>query len=235
MRSIRSRVEFDAGEDIITLGTTSSWNGRYKRGIIFAHGSGGTAWQTLTDAAHRYSIYELAQFGMVQTADWAFQSWGNMAAVNSIDAGVQRLRSFGVTGPVALVGISMGGANILNYARRHPENVACVAGVLALTDVGKVYDDNPGQVQTEIDAAYSGFDALDRAEHSPLYFAHELDMPIKLWTAPDDTVVVPSQHSDFVSARPETEQEILPAGGGHSAYNVYVAADSVANWVRNNS
>lgn len=223
-------------ENYVFLGAMPTWNGTQKNGVIFCHGSGGTAFQTLDEANHRKSMYGLGQFSTVQSADWGLQAWGNDTAISLIDAGIDEFKNnWGVEGKVGLVGVSMGGCNVLNYAVRNPDKVACVAGILALTDLGKIYDDNVSGVAGEINTAYGGsFDASDRAMHSPISFVNEIpeDMPIKLWTAPDDTIVVPSTHTAFIAARPQTEQKVLGSGYGHSAWNVGIAADEVTEWVR---
>lgn len=215
-RPLRRDWTMVGSENVVTIGAIESWNGEETRGTIYCHGSGQTAFAAYTANDARSLVSNLAYASTVQSADWGLQSWGNDTAVTEIGNGIDRLRNdWGVTGKIALVGASMGGCNALNYAVRFPEDVACVAAVIALTDLGALYDTHPEYV-AEIDTAYGGtFDSADRAAHSPIAFANTLDaaMPISLWTSTNDPLVLPAWHTAFVAARPQTEQFDIGAHG----------------------
>lgn len=233
-RTVRSRIDLVGSEVVVTTATATGWAGAEPRGIIFCHGSGDDAAATQTRSDMRGLIRELAQFGTVQSADWGLQAWGNDACVAAVDDGVDRLvADWGVTEPVALVGVSMGALSVLNYAVRYPARVACVAAVIGLTDLGALYDTQPSYV-AGINTAYGGsFDAGDRADHSPIAFVDDLpdDMPISLWTSSNDTLVLPAWHAAFRAARPQTSRFDLGAHG-----HGWGAGDdaTIAEWVRRN-
>lgn len=230
-RTLRVLCETADGETVITTATTTGFAGREPRGVIFCHGSGDNALSTLTRTDMRGMIRDLARNGVTQSADWALQAFGNDACGTAIYNGIQRLRTtWGVMGPVALVGVSMGGCSVLNYAVRQPDDVACVAAVIGLTDLGALYDTHP-EYQAEIDAAYGGsFDEADRASHSPIEEVDSFpaDMPISLWTSTNDPLVLPAWHAAFKAARPQTEQFLM---GDHGHGFAPENSVDVAAWV----
>jgi len=176
-------------------------------------------------------MYELSQFATVRAQDFGGMTWGNDAGTDKVHTAIAQMRStWGVTGKVALVGISMGGCVVLNYTKRFPDDVACVAAAIGLTDLGTLYDSETGY-DASIDAAYGGsFDTDDRNNHSPQLFINSIppSLPISLWTSTNDPIVYPAWHAAFKAARPQTDQ-FLMGDLGHGFTNTQSAL--LAQWI----
>lgn len=193
------------GEQHIVLGGLATWQGAQPKGVIWCHGSGEDA---STSYLNGYRLVtELAKRSTVHVGDLGFQTWGNDTVVTRIDEAIDHLEAtYGVTTPVVLVGISMGGCSALNYALRNPDKVAGVAAVIPLVDLDNSRNNAALSYRwPEIDAIY-GTPPADYSEHSPVEFAAQLDpeMPIHVWSSSDDTLAPQSTHEAFVAARPQT-------------------------------
>lgn len=93
--------------------------------------------------------------------------------------------------PVVLIGVSMGGLNVLNYAKANPEDVAAIVLIIPVLDPEFVRANNVGGAAAAIDAAYGGsyVDATERADHSPAYWGPSRPAdwpPTQVWFASDD-------------------------------------------------
>ncbi len=201
------------GEADIIWGTTLTDLRTQPRGIVFAHGSGDLA-DSASHAGREFFDW-LARRATVHVGDLGGQTWGSDAVVDRIDAAVNLLvNSYGASEPVALVGVSMGGCSVLNYALRHPERVACVALLIPLTNLSNARA-NPWLTGRwpEMDALYPNGATGDWDGHNPIEFADELpeDLPIKIWYSSDDGLVPPATVEAFVTARPQTESRLVGA------------------------
>lgn len=173
------------------------------KGIVFAHGSGQLAGDALATCMNL--VRETHRFAVCSIGDLGGQTWGGDLVVTRIGQAITMLQSRGVIGPIALVGGSMGGCSVLNYAYQHPEDVACVAAVMPLVDMDNAYA-NPWLVsrRSEMEAIYG--DPPDFTGHNPVEFASSMDsdLPIHIWSASDDLLTPPETHAEFVANRPQT-------------------------------
>lgn len=230
MLAIRTSV----GQD--RYGPAGEWDAIFqtmntgKPPLIWCHGNHGTAVTDFDNYGTELRL--LAQRYTVIAADLGFNAFGNDIGVTRVgQAAAYLAASWASSGPVVLVGASMGAAVALNYARVHPENVAAVACIIPAVDLD-VPDVHPAA--DEIDLAYPpAYDPGNptMAAHSPVLFASALpaDMPIHLWTSSDDTTVLPATADAFVAARPQTGRTVFGAYG-HGGINV--AVPLVVDWLR---
>lgn len=239
-RAVRNKMTVDSkGGIFITVATVQGWAGQQPKGLVFCHGSGGSAGRSVDDPSINYLVNKLAQTTVLQTGDWALQAWGNQDAIDAVDEGVDDLlNNWGVQLPVAVVGASMGGTTALNYAFYHPTKVSCVVGLIGLTDLGAFYDRwslIDSSVSAQIDTAYGGsFDEADRQAYSPVEFADRFpeDMPIGLWTSSNDPIVLPAYHASFIAKRPQTYQNVF---GAYGHGGIAQSAETLVPWVLANS
>lgn len=239
MKAIRSRVftGHPDGETQIVLGTRDSWAGSVSTAVLDLHGSGSSAFAQHDVFQTRALMNGIAAFTTVLTADFGLQTWGNDTfALRAESARAHLEADWGLTEKLVLVAASMGFLNACNYARTHPERVAAIAGVVPgcdLTDLWANRGAGPGP--GGIDEAFGGaYDPeVDGPVYNPVEFAASLDpdIPIHLWTAPDDLITVPSTADAFVAARPQTGRTILPTGG-HSMASIANATPAVIAWVQ---
>lgn len=202
------------------------------RGILFVHGSGGTALQVAGDP-YQKALIDGVSLGLnratIVSADWGFETYGNDLAMSRLDDGYTYLRSRGADVRIGLIGGSMGSCNILNWAYRNPGKVAFVAATIPLVDLADIYA-RYAPAKTGMDAAYGGTynDATMGAMHSPIKFATKMnpDLPITLYTASDDAICVPATATAFIAARPQTKRVNVGALG-HTPLAMYTALSAV--------
>lgn len=107
------------------------------------------------------------------------------------------------TDKVLVIGESMGGCDVLNWVQRNLGVVAAVALMVPLVDLADVHDNNRGGLASEIETAYGGGAGYAAAvdAHNPLEFATDLaGIPIKIWNASNDTLIVPATVAAFAAA-----------------------------------
>lgn len=219
-------AEFDG-----VYGEPASFCNAQPNGIIYCHGSGGTAATVYADTnVQRPLINQIAADATVSAADLGGQTFGNNTAITRIGQAVTYLRStWGQSGPVVLVAGSMGVLGAMSYTLANPTEVAAIAGVIPGLDLADLMLRGAA---ADINAAYPpGYnDGTDGPTHSPVQFAGSLPagLPIKLWTSSNDTICVPATADAFVAARPQTERENLGALGHTDAAIVAATASMVA-------
>lgn len=207
-----AKNRYALGEVDILLGTLKSDQGKQPRGIVFCHGSGDTA----ESAAHsfRFQFNMLAKRALVHIGDLAFQHWAADPGINRVRQAISELHRRGVTGKVALLGMSMGAGLALNYANRYPEDVECLALTIPLTDLNDARA-NPylSTRWPEMDALYPNGKTGDWQGHNPIEFAATMDaaLPIKIWHSTDDPLARPAPTAAFLAARPQTESQSMGA------------------------
>lgn len=203
-----------APNEVDILVTTAAVDiGGQPRGIVYCHGSGSSAEESAVEI--RWLSDTLGRRSVLHMGDLGFQTWANDTAVDRIGQAIDSLRLIGVSGKVALVGASMGSGSALNYAYRYPEQVACVAACIPMTDIEFIRN-NPNVAApwvAEIDAIYGTPPDADYSGHSPILFADEIDpdLPIKIWYSDNDVLATPAKVMEFVAARPQTEVQSMGA------------------------
>lgn len=235
IRTVSGKDQYVAGERHIIFGTERSFVGDQPEGVVFSHGSGDNTLICYQEDIQYDLFAGLARHATVMVADLAFQNWANNTGILRVSQAIDYEEFwYGITVPVTLVGISMGTATALATALAHPTKVKAVAGIIPLTDIADVMTRGAA---AEVDAAYGGAynDVTDGPTHSPVHFAGALnaDMPIHLWTAPNDLIVPPATADAFVAARPQTGRTVLPVlPVGHSDASVAAAVPDVIAWVQ---
>lgn len=201
-------------------------------GLIYCHGSGDTAQTILGKVGQKALIDALAQKYAVIACDLGYQAFGNDTHVARIGEAITYLEAtWKTTSRVVLVGGSMGALGALGYARLYPQKVRAVAGIIPGLDLADLMLRGAA---ADINAAYGGAynDATDGPTHSPVQYAASLDpnLPIRLWTASNDTIAVPATATAFVAARPQTGRVDVGALG-HSEAAVTASQTSVLDWL----
>lgn len=180
-----------------------------RRGVIVTHGHG---------ADHTSPVFgpygvppgvpaALADAGMpVLSIDaGGTQPWGNDTSIARVADGWSYIKSqFGAKSDQVLIyGASMGALIALNWAKANPGLVAAMALHLPVTDLADIHDNNRIGYAVEIETAFGGAAgyAAAIAAHNPIANASAFsDIPIKMWYASNDTVVMPATVDAFASA-----------------------------------
>lgn len=217
-------------EQDFIVGDKKTWGKTQTNGIVVCHGSGSLAADTYYSL--RYYLKSFSRNASIHIGDLAGQTWGSDIVVTRIGQAMTQLRAEGVTGKIALVGVSMGGCSAFNYAVRYPEEVACVTAIIPLVSLADARS-NPWLTGRwpEIDALYGEPPNADYSDHSPIEFVDDLDpdLPIRIWSSTDDGLARPATHSAFVAARPQTEFTSIGAQG-HSIENTDSRISQVSAW-----
>ncbi len=236
------------------------------RGIVCLHGAGnrgqtgnkGTAPGILTPAdepgigrlmfdACRYAIgqrypHDPGAYTAICPEMGGDNTWGNDTAMSQLDALVDAFTGttnpvvMGATGNVALMGVSMGACNAVNYALRHRGKVAGLILVNPVLDLAYHYHGGvegssifDGYFPNEINTAYAlphgppdannatTLNAAVKTQRDPLTRAAELaGLPIHVFYDSDDTVVNTSSAVPAFSAAVGASCVVhSPGTGGH--------------------
>lgn len=231
----RYRGDGDTGEADFILGTYDTWTGARTQGVLWCHGDRGTA---AASSVAMFNFWQgLAKDYTLMTADLSgVSTFGNDPSMAAMDDAADYLEAeWNAEPPHILVGASMGVVSALNWAKRNPSRVKAIAGAIPATDIEYLHAHAPAPVPADIDVAYppTGWDENTYGnDHNPIRFVNDLDpdLPIKLWYAPDDLFIPTSMPLAFQEARPQTELELLPAGG-HSDASILNSLTPMRQWL----
>lgn len=221
---MRSQYATVAGEPFVFMGKPQSWYDG-SRICLFSVGYSGTAVSALSGETGKL-MRKIAEVMPVASLNaGGLGTMGNDTAVNSIEAAAQALRTlYGPrTPPFVLVGISMGFADMMNWARTHQGQVSGAIGGVGLTDLQAVYDANPDlgggvMAQTEVNAAYGGaFTPAIAAVRSPKNFAANMSFPITYLYSTDDPLISPASSAVFGALSNVEDYSLGPVQHGTTA------------------
>lgn len=132
------------------------------------------------------------------------QSWGNDRMLRTLDDTYNWLQGqTGVKkGKVVLMGGSMGGLNVLNWAYRNPEKVACISMHIPVLNLDEIHRGNLGGLRPFIDSAYNGGynSATMGAARDPMMLARAgefKNFPILMHYGTTDAICLPGSATQF--------------------------------------
>lgn len=207
--------------------------------VVFSTGYTGSATLTNTYAnyGHHKFMRTLVQFGLaVMSIDaGGIDTFGNDTAIAAVGNAVSWIRTAGSepyrrlarSGPVVLVGTSMGFMDLLAWARVNQVDVAAAIGLFGAVDLTAGYNRADVTMKADIDAAYGGtyVPATHEATHSPMAYAASLGFPILYFHSPTDTLVPSAEAAAFVDAVPNGIFVGDVGMDGHSTETIAAAAD----------
>lgn len=166
-------------------------------GIVYCHGAAGDA-LSVSDPIQRAGewalLHGLAEHYPIVAADLGGPfTFGNATALARIEDARRYLQdTWGARpGPVAVVGVSMGGVGALNYAAAHRDHVSAAVGVVPVTDLNELYQGHSGIYTPYIAAAWglAVGQALPLLANPVNHVLELLGLPYQAWYASDDDVV----------------------------------------------
>lgn len=195
-----------------------------RRGIVFCHGAGVTELYAIDQSSPNMAalLRAIVDAGYPVLASLcAGNNWGNDGGIAKVSAARTYLQgTLGAkSGKVILIGNSMGGCLSYAWARANLTSVACIVGILPVSDLNDIVTNNRGGLGAEASGAYSGgySEATYGATHNPVNFAAQLSgLPIQAWSASDDTIVVPSTVTAFAAGVGSSVETHNTLTGGHS-------------------
>lgn len=187
-----------------------------KPGVIVAPGRGAGAGQPVAVPYFGHVTEALASAGYpvlsVQGGAGLFE-WGSAEAVASVEAGRVYLESLGApTDGVFLLGISMGNAGLLNWARANPSLVKAQVATIPVVDLQQHSATNtPTDAAAQIATAHGG--SLAPA-NDPADNPDDVTWPVRFYTASNDPSCPPAWTASFAAAiGPNAEVRDLGAVG----------------------
>lgn len=180
-------------------------------GVIVTHGRGVGFSQMVTPGYAERIAIALADAGIpVLCIDaGGTVTWGNDASLTAVGNAITRLQSAAVGAGLSgthLMGYSMGGLVVLNYARAHSAQIKTISLIAPVVDL--VYShDTQGAYSAEQQTAF-GLGAGSFAgvgiitSHDPMQNtgAHASGPPVRMWRASDDTVATTARQDAFMTA-----------------------------------
>lgn len=204
-----------------------------RRGVIYCHNLGAGALTPLDPTVApgtNQLLRAIADAGFpVLTHDFGYGAFGNPAAVELVEAARQVLQfspaqggGGAKAGPVILLGVSMGGALAVNYAKTYRANVRALLGVVPLSDLDDARNNNRPNGWTgaapnapinvnAINTAYglpmgstgdyplhgSSLVPLPAGANPAIDYAGAVGIPAKAWYADSDATVPPATVIDL--------------------------------------
>jgi len=208
-----------------------------KMGVLFMHGATANELQpvlswpfaigniTRTLAQAGYSVLSIYGGG---------DTWGNAACMSLMSDGVEYLKSHlgAKAGKVALIGGSMGGLAVANWARANPSQVAAIVGLTPVSDVTDIHTNNRALLASSINGAYSGgwSEAVYGATRNPHTYAGTdlVGLAYKAWYGASDTTVIPSTVTDVATAIGGTASAVSVTGNHTTALSNIPPEDVLA-------
>jgi predicted esterase len=222
----------------------AGWDRAYKtggRGIIWAHSAGSsTSQEPWLPANNSLPLMQaLGSLGCpIMAGDFAGNStWGNDNAQARItDAWTWLKSQYGAkTDKVILAGVSMGGINVLNWARANPTLVQAILLFYPVVNLQAQHDGTGGALAINMTSAYGDSTTLfaaaapshDPAQHASSY----MGVPIYMGHSDVDTIVGSANQSAFATAVGGSAlTERVYTGAGHADMTKPDVAE-VQSWI----
>lgn len=160
--------------------------------------------------------------------------WGNATAQARMDDAKTYLQgTLGAkSGSVVLIGGSMGGLAVQNWAKAHAASTACIVGITPVSDVNDIKTNNRGGLAASINTAYGGsyVEATYGATYNPHTYAATglAGIPYKAWYGTSDAIVISTTVTDTVTAAGASASAVAVAGDHGSAPGNIPPADVVS-------
>lgn len=228
VRGLVAKDTYRAGERYMLLAETDEWlvPGTLPA-MIYSTGYTGSPWFVNRSDVMDYSISKrfTETHSFLSIDSGGVDTMGNDVAIAAIDQAVAWSEAQGRTGPFLIGGTSMGFADMSNWVRTHQEKVAGIIGFCPAVNLTGVWQTDRGGFASVVNAAYGGL--YDPAVHGPLHdptlFAHELEIPIIIFTSSNDTLTTVADHNAFAANAPDCTVVNMGAVGDHNKAAVSVA------------
>ncbi len=214
-----------------------------QRGIILVPGGGGTEISWQIGSATQPNIISALMARLCDghgrrfisiASDW---TWGNSVVVDRIGDAIELANAWhSFADKVHLIGVSMGGCCVLNYALRHPEKVASVSMVIPVVDQQDIYDNGRVTPYSLPEPSTAFDDERPPNSWTPARNAAGLRrIPGAAWYSDNDSVCVKEtieplcEHADFAANNLGDQVGWIP---GHAADDLPL--DDVAAFIAEN-
>ena len=205
-----------------------------RKGVIAMHGhlaGPDNFYDATTTVEYEKRFNAIAGAGIPIAADNTGADCGNSATRTRIT----NLRTFAQTattglgfasGKVHLLGVSMGGTAVLNWAKNNLSLVQSIGLILPAVDIQDINTNNRGGLASAINTAYAG--APPDADTPAKNAASFVGIPMKIWYASDDPICLPGLTLTFASTAGATTVNL--GAVGHAGETSAVDPGALANF-----
>lgn len=182
---------------------------------LYCHSAGQDATEPLRPVLPPYTpnstttdrlIRAVAEAGyLVVAADLGLKLWGDDTQLSRVTEAVAYARSVGGrSGPLQILGFSMGGMCAFAWTRANPSEVASICAFVPAVDLNDFVVNNRAGQAASVNSAFGGAynDAVHGPTHSPVQFASQIPCPVDLWHSPDDNTCVDSTELAMIAGLP---------------------------------
>lgn len=212
-------------------------------GILYLHGNTGDSSEPLRPELYAlFNALTDAGYTILSSLWTGTSNWANESTILKINDGKTYLQNTlgAKAGKVIVIGSSAGAAAAMVWASRYPNAVACVVGMLPVSDLSDIVTNNRGGAAPSVNSAYPGAwnDTVYGPTHNPLVIAQNGGLnrvKMRLFNGDSDTTVIPSTVQALASAA-EANTVLTSVPGGH-AWATYAAINpaDVLSFIKANS
>lgn len=232
----RSLVAPSSGENWLSI-VPSTWAGDgTKMGVLYMHGAQSNEVQPLASWPFTLGsiILAVVKAGYPVLCPFAGgDTWGNATAQTRMDEARTYLQgTMGAkAGAIGLIGGSMGGLAVQNWAKNNLSSVACAVGLTPVSNVSDIHTNNRSGLAGSINTAYSTWsEATYGASFNPATYASTglAGLKYKAWYGASDSIVINTTVTAVVSAIGGTASAVSVTGDHTTALGNIPPADVVA-------
>lgn len=236
---IASAVGHGMNADPVVVKPTGFAGDGTKMGVIYCHGATGVAGQVVDGvsfASLKAIMLAVAVAGYPIVSVYTGDSWGNDYGMAQITAAKTFLQGAvgAKAGKIALIGGSMGGANVLNWAKRNLSSVACAVGFVPVSDISDIHTNNRGILTDNVNSAYGTWsEGTYGAARNPKTFAAAGDLSGLRWLAfggTTDVIVLKATVSDVCTSIGGTAT-YTEVSGDHNSALASISASTVTDFL----
>lgn len=224
----RSRIGYSSGHpgDYGMLLTPKGWRGDGTvYGGIALHGATGLPMVYTDPSSSGPSSIQIAHYEVLACGRPLFcpyvqgDQFGNATATAVIDDAIAVLATIGCkAGKAFLFGESMGAGEAFSYALQHPTKVTSITGIVPMSNLLTIWQNNRAGVTASINAAAGG--TYVPATHGPtmdpnVFGASLAGIPIDLWYSSNDTIVLPAEVQALAALIGPSARLNAPLTGAH--------------------
>lgn len=212
-------------------------------GILYLHGNTGDSTEPLRPELYAlFNALTDAGYTILSSLWTGTSNWANESTILKINDGKTYLQNTlgAKAGKVIVMGGSAGGAAAMVWASRYPNSVACVVGMLPVSDMSDIVANNRGGAAPSVNNVYPGgwSDTVYGPTHNPLVIAQNGGLSrikMRLFNGANDNTVIPSTVQALAAAAgANTVLTSVPGDHAWSTYGSVNPAD-VLSFIKANS
>lgn len=215
-----SRYNRNGEDDFVCYSAPGSIS-RMTPGLVICHPRASSALGMFADPTWVRLYQALSERFVVSVSDCGGSvPWGNAQTVDAIGKlRSQLINDWGAyNGKIGIVGISMGGLAMFNYAKANPSLVAFCVGIVPAISLASIKSNYPASYGPEIDTAYGGTysDGTQGPTYSPYVYRNSFpNIKTGIWYSTNDAICLPTVTQTFGASIPNAEMHQIEGAPQH--------------------